>query len=131
MPINFESALGIHDQALALHSRRAEILANNIANTDTPGFKARDLNFSELLNSEIKQNIKLAATNSQHISTATRAIGSEQLQYRVPMQPSLDGNTVELQIEQAEFAKNALRFQTSITFLSGKFQGLSKAIKGE
>jgi len=131
MPINFESALGVHDQALALHSRRAEILANNIANADTPGFKARDLNFSELLKNEMGQNVRLAATHRGHISTASNASSQEHLQYRLPMQASLDGNTVDLQVEQAEYAKNALRFQTSITFLTGKFQGLSKAIKGE
>ncbi|MCF7982208.1 MAG: flagellar basal body rod protein FlgB [Pseudomonadales bacterium] len=131
MPINFEAALGIHDQALAIHSRRAEILANNIVNADTPGFKARDVNFGEILSSQMKQRVRLSATNSRHISTSANTLAGESLQYRVPLQPSLDGNTVDLQMEQAEYAKNALRFQSSLTFLNGKFQGLRKAIKGE
>lgn len=131
MPINFEAALGIHDQALAIHSRRAEILANNIVNSDTPGFKARDVNFGEILSNQMKQRVRLSATNSRHISTSANSLAGESLQYRIPLQPSLDGNTVDLQMEQAEYAKNALRFQSSLTFLNGKFQGLRKAIKGE
>lgn len=131
MPINFESALGIHDRALALHSRRAEVLANNIANADTPGFKARDISFAELLKGQVQQQVKLRTTSRGHIGATTGGLADEQLLYRVPMQSSLDGNSVDLQIEQAEYAKNALRFQSSFTFLNGKFRGLSKAIKGE
>jgi len=131
MAISFDAALGIHDKALAVHSRRAEILANNMVNADTPGFKARDIDFRELLGRQAGAQVPLARTNSRHFSTAADGFSSSSLGYRIPLQPSLDGNTVDLQIEQAEYAKNALRFQSSFTFLNGKFKGLSKAIKGE
>lgn len=131
MAISFAAALGIHDKALALHSQRAEVLANNMVNADTPGFKARDMDFRALLDSRIEHDVTLTRTNSRHLSTAGAGVPEAQLGYRIPLQPSLDGNTVDLQIEQAEYAKNALRFQSSFTFLNGKFRGLSKAIKGE
>lgn len=131
MPINFQSALGIHDQALAVHSRRAEILANNITNADTPGFKARDFSFQELLSDQLAGGTRLKLTHSRHLGFGTNEPAEAQLRYRVPLQSSLDGNSVELEVEQAEYAKNALRIQSSLTFLNGKFQGLRKAIKGE
>lgn len=131
MAISFESALGIHDQSLSLHSRRAEVLANNIANADTPGYQARDLDFAELLKTSSEHRMRMTMTHQRHISTNGMGGADPELKYRVPMQPSLDGNTVDLQIEQAEYAKNALRFQSSFTFLNSKFKGLSKALRGE
>ncbi len=131
MAINFEAALGIHDRALSLHSRRAEVLANNIANADTPGYQARDLDFSKLLKASAEERIRMNTTHQRHLMAGGMDGNASELMYRVPMQPSLDGNTVDLQIEQAEYAKNALRFQTSFTFLNSKFKGLSKALRGE
>ncbi len=131
MAINFESALGIHDRALSLHSRRAEVLANNIANADTPGYQARDLDFAKLLQSSVQERVSMKKTHARHLPLMGAGMGGAELLYRVPMQPSLDGNTVDLQIEQAEYAKNALKFQTSFTFLNSKFKGLSKALRGE
>lgn len=131
MAIGFQQALGIHDQALALHSRRAEVLANNIANADTPGYQARDLDFRRILTSATKGGMSLNTTNDRHLPAGGRLSPGDGLRYRIPLQPSIDGNTVDLQIEQAEYAKNALRFQTSFTFLNSKLRGLSKAIKGE
>lgn len=131
MAINFESALGIHDRALSLHSRRAEVLANNIANADTPGYQARDLDFAKLLQSSTQERVRMKTTHARHLPVMGAGTGGAELLYRVPMQPSLDGNTVDLQIEQAEYAKNALKFQTSFTFLNSKFKGLSKALRGE
>jgi len=132
MAINFEAALGIHDQALALRSQRAEVLANNIANADTPGYQSRDMDFGDLLaQAKDQQGIAIKRTNSRHISTAGEmGLGSD-LKYRTPMQPSIDGNTVDLQIEQAEYTDNAIAFQSSFTFLNGKFRGLMSAIRGE
>lgn len=116
MSIRIDEELGLHSRALDLRMQRSEILAANLANEDTPGFKARDIDFS----SEMQRlDHRLSASS---VSAA--------LQYRVASQPAQDGNTVELSVEQAEFSKNAMDFQTSLTFISMKFRGLQKAIEG-
>ena len=129
MPISFDSALGVHAKALQVRARRAEMLASNIANADTPGYKARDIDFKAALN-QAQSAGKLKTTHSNHISTAVTDSNMQTL-YRVPSQPSLDGNTVDAQLEKAAFAENALRYQASLTFLGGKFKGLMAALKGE
>ncbi len=137
MPLNFESAFSIHDDALVLRGQRASILASNVANTDTPNYKARDIDFSQALRKASNQgndSITLAATNSRHFSASpamASASASSELLYRVPLSPSLDGNTVDSHVEQAKFAENALQLQSSFTFLNGKVMGLMKALKGE
>ena len=132
MAINFNSALGIHEKALLVRERRAEVLANNLANANTPGFQARDLDFKSLLGQLVDSadGAQLKTTRSGHISSATAAADGALL-YRVPMQPSLDGNTVDADVEMGNFARNAVDFQASLTFLQGKFRGLRSAIKGE
>lgn len=136
MPITFDSALGIHQNALVLRSQRAEVLASNIANADTPGYKARDIDFKSALESvkaqtaEGRFNTSLATTNSKHIQINNSANATDVL-YRVPIQPSLDGNTVDGLIEKSSFAENALHYQASLTFLDGKFKGMLAALKGE
>jgi len=120
---------GIHEQALSLRARRNEVLANNIANADTPRFKARDLDFRQALN-EQGAKVRLVRTDPRHIPA--RASGpSGDILYRVPMQPALDGNTVEADVEQAAFAENAIQYQASLMFLSGRISGLRSAIRGE
>ncbi len=132
MSNNISSALGQYADTLVLRSRRAEILANNLANADTPGFKARDMDFASALKDASKSAIQLKTTSSGHVSSAALATSnSEDLMYRVPTQPSLDGNTVETHIEQAEFSKNALNYQATLTFLNGRINGLKGALKGE
>lgn len=136
MPITFGHALGIHQQALAIRSQRAEVLASNIANADTPGYKARDIDFKSVLentnrmNADTQSVAMLTRTNAKHIQLDTNSANAEIL-YRVPGQSSLDGNTVDGQMEKSAFADNALRYQASLTFLDGKFKGLVAAIKGE
>ncbi|MHB8472762.1 MAG: flagellar basal body rod protein FlgB [Gammaproteobacteria bacterium] len=131
MPISLDSALGIHAQALQLRSRRAELLAENIANADTPGYKARDIDFKQALGAA-QQGAALKLTQPDHIQPASIAgIDGVQTGYRNPLQPSLDGNTVDMQVEQAAFARNAVDYQTSLTFLSGRIRTLLTAIKGE
>lgn len=133
MAISFESAIGIHERALHLRTKRAEVLANNLANVDTPNFKAKDLDFKSLLKSQMGEQIEtlaMAKTNSAHSGGLASSEDAELL-YRTPLQPSIDGNTVDEQMEQAEFMKNALQYQASFTFLNKKFKGLSSAIKGE
>ncbi|SEI77848.1 flagellar basal-body rod protein FlgB [Allopseudospirillum japonicum] len=130
--INFDNALGIHPQAVQVRSQRAEILANNIANADTPGFKARDLDFQGMLKGEYdkRQRMELARTNASHIPAAVETHDSA-LKFRIPNQPAVDGNTVEADIEQGKFAQNSLQYQSSFTFLNSKFKGLSRALKSE
>lgn len=133
MSIDFNKAFGIHEQALDVQSRRSATLANNLANADTPGFKARDIDFRQALQSAMHANgsAGLAKTDARHFSGTSRYLNTE-LQYRVPMQPDTgDGNTVDANVEQAAFAQNAIQYQTSLTFLNGKIRSLLTAIRGE
>lgn len=132
MAITFDNALGIHEQALVARSRRAEVLANNLANADTPGFKARDVDFQAMLNkaTEASQGLSMERTHQSHMDVSGSGSAGELL-YRQPHQPSIDGNTVDAQQEQTRFMRNAMDFQASFQFLSSKFSGLSKAISGE
>ncbi len=113
-----------------MHSRRAEVLASNIANADTPGYKARDFDFREVLKSEMAEPGRMATTHSKHMQTEQRLVPSSQLNYRVPTQPSLDGNTVDSQLEHTAYAENALEYQASLRFLSGTIKTLKKAFTG-
>lgn len=131
MPLSFDSALGIHAKALDVRAKRIELLAANIANSDTPGFKARDIDFRSVLSSANNQaRTGLQQTNTRHLSP-TGDSSSFTILYRVPNHSSLDGNTVDAQLEKAAFSENALRYQASLTFLGRKFKGLVGALKGE
>ena len=131
MPITFDSAIGIHEKSLMLYAQRAELLASNIANADTPGFKAKDIDFkSTLENIHTNRAHELKATHARHIQLPASNMSVE-TQYRIPNQPSLDGNTVDSQLEKSAFAENALRYQASLTFLDGKLKGIMSALKGE
>jgi flagellar basal-body rod protein FlgB len=133
MPISFERAFSIHDDALLLRGQRTSILASNIANADTPNYKARDIDFGAMMRSASQQQdgrVMLASTHRDHIAPQSNAM-QPALMYRNPLHPSLDGNTVDSHVEQAEFSENALMFQTSFSFLNSKVTGLMKALKGE
>jgi len=131
MAIDFSRALGIHEDALMLRERRAELLANNLANADTPHFKARDLDFKSMLGDAMAgRSARLEAPRSGHLRAGPAGVDGE-LMYRIPMQPSLDGNTVDTDMEMANFARNALDFQASLTFLQSKLRGLKSAFRGE
>jgi len=126
-----DSALGVSPQVLELRARRMELLSANIANADTPGFKARDIDFAAAMEAAGGEQRALAQTHERHIgSGAAGGIGSEPL-YRVPSQPSLDGNTVETQREHAAFMDNAIRYQASLQFLDGRISSLRTAIRGQ
>lgn len=132
MAISFKNALGIHEQALMLRNQRTQVLANNIANLDTPGYKARDINFEQVLrkHADASRQSGLRTTSSNHIGGGAGSV-QVTLSNRAVGQPSMDGNTVDEQIENAAFAKNALAHQASFQFLNGKFTGLMKALRGE
>ncbi|PJE53498.1 flagellar basal body rod protein FlgB [Marinomonas sp. BSi20584] len=129
MAISFASAFAGHDKTLEFRSARAAVLANNIANADTPNYKARDISFDSLLNNESKK-LQLAGTNSRHIFAEGFSGEPDGLLYRNANQPSLDGNTVDMQREQAEYAQNSLQFDTSFMFLDRKINGMKKALTG-
>ncbi len=133
MQFNFEKYLGLHEPALHLQSRRAQLLAANVANADTPKFKARDIDFRQVME-QAEQYPKgtgpLRRTSVQHIQPPQFANGFEVL-YRHPRQPSIDGNTVEPETEHTAFMENTMRYMASLRFLSGKFNTLTTAIKGQ
>jgi len=130
MAINFDNALGIHPQALALREKRSEVLASNLANADTPGYKARDLDFQAVLKKTMPQSNALERTQEGHFSPNDRLLGATMM-FRNPNQPSLDGNTVESHIEQAKYSENAVQYQASLRFINGRFNGLMSALRGE
>jgi flagellar basal-body rod protein FlgB len=121
MSIDFKQALGTHANALALRAERTKILASNIANESTPGYQARDVDFSATLRQAE------AGEDADGLSLDT---GADDPKYRVPFHGTQDGNTVELGVEQAAFSQNASDFQTSLTFVNMKLRGLAKAIEG-
>lgn len=135
MSISFDSALGIHQQALSFRSQRAEVLANNLANADTPNYKARDMDFASVLAAQSSNaqrgNFTTTLTNARHIEADGVTLSDDALKYRIPANPALDQNTVDAQVEQAKYAENATQFQASFTFLNSKFKGLMTAIRGE
>lgn len=129
MAISFDNTLGIVSQTLTYRTQRAEVLSSNIANVDTPGFKARDLDFKAVLGQQ-KAQLRLNQTRSGHI-----ALNEQNDPYNVTQtrdtQPSEDGNTVRLGEEQAAFMRNSMAFETSLTFLNMKIKGLKLAITGQ
>ena len=132
MAINLDKLFGIHQQAVSLRSQRAGLLAANLANADTPNYKAKDLDFKAELK-KIQSNNKstgIRTTHPNNIGGIDSSLNTD-LIYRKPSQPSLDGNTVETHIEHAAFMDNALKYQASIRFLSGNIQGMMTALKGE
>jgi flagellar basal-body rod protein FlgB len=149
MGLDIDSYLGLHPEALKLQARRMEVLADNLANVDTPNYKARDIDFQAALAAATAQAgatgqapatnagsagpadapVALATTDPRHIGGgATDA--SPELKYRVPLAPSLDGNTVDSELEQAAFAENTVRYQATLTFISSSLRSLMTAITG-
>ena len=126
---SIENHLKVHAEALNLRSQRNEILASNIANSATPNFKAKDLDFNEMLNNKMGFG-EVNTTNKKHFKMS---IGSNEqgVKFRQNVTPSKDGNTVELHVEQMQFSENVMRYQSSLEFLNRKIAGLMSAIKGE
>lgn len=135
MSINFSKALGIHEQALGFRAQRAEVLANNIANADTPHYKARDLDFHSVLASQAqaaeKGTTQVMRTHDQHYAAEGVELADPALRFRNPHHAAIDQNSVDLQVEQSHYAENAVQFQASFTLLNNKFKGLVMALRGE
>ena len=129
--LGFNNSLGIHPTALLTRAERSEILANNLANSDTPGFKARDMDFKAVLQGQTSQrsSVAVSKTDNRHLSGV--GFTDYDLMYRHPNQPAIDGNTVDDNYEHSEFTKNSMAYNASFEFLNKKFKGLTAAIKGE
>jgi len=122
-----ESILGVHESALLFRAHRMEVLAANLANADTPRYKARDVEFSSVLGGMTPTRLNI--TNSRHIN-AVPAAGADALKYRVPYQPALDGNTVETDLELARYSENAVGYQASLMFANDRISTLRAALAG-
>jgi flagellar basal-body rod protein FlgB len=135
MPLDLNTYLGVEPDALKVYSQRAEVLAANLANADTPGYMARDIDFRAALAAAGSQGgaLQPVTTSSQDLTAGSPSggISTEQfLKYRIPLAPSLDGNTVDSQMEESQFAQNTVRFQATLTFLNNRFSELTTAITG-
>jgi len=135
MTISIDKAFGIHENAMHLQARRAQLLSQNLANSDTPGYKAKDIDFKSALKSAANGHSQqpLASTQRGHIQPKGFLAGgiyTEEL-YRQPMQSSLDGNTVEPHVEMSEFTENSMRYLMTLRIMSGRINGMLSAIRGE
>jgi flagellar basal-body rod protein FlgB len=139
--LDIDSYLGVHAQALQLQSRRTELLASNLANADTPGYKARDIDFRAALaaagfpgsgGGNVAAPLQLQRTGVGHTAGTGATVEVDgAVKYRVPLEPALDGNTVDAQLEQAAFAENSVRYQATLTILNARLRGLLTAITGQ
>ena len=119
-----------HEQALKFRALRNLVLTSNIANADTPNYKARDVEFSDVLNDAKGGALSMHKTSDMHRDAWSTALDSPTMKYRIPTQPTLDGNTVETDVEQAAFAENAVQYRASLAFLNGQIRTLRYALKG-
>ncbi|WP_392432580.1 flagellar basal body rod protein FlgB [Yersinia sp. HM-2024] len=129
-----DNELRFQQGALQLLSKRQDVLASNIANVDTPGYLARDIDFSQQLKDVVENNIKrsgevsLKLTSGKHIPATALPMNNDQLLYRIPDQPSADGNTVDMDRERVNFADNTIKYQTSLTILSSQLKNMMSVI---
>ena len=127
--------LSFGETALKLRTYRQEVLGNNLTNSDTPNFKARDIDFASVLQNQLNgisdaSSLKLARTNQNHLP-GTSQVEDPKLLYRTPNQPSMDGNTVDADIELSEFTKNSVFTQSALTLLTGTIKSRMSAITGQ
>lgn len=132
-----DDSMRFHQEALSLRAYRQQVIASNVANADTPGYKARDVDFRTALGNALGQAagpqpaVPLRATSAAHLQPAGETVpGGGQLAYRSAVQPSVDGNTVDMDVERAHFADNALHYEANLTFISGQLKTLLAAIQG-
>ena len=143
---NLTSILDFQAQALTLRSERQRLLASNIANADTPGFKSRDMDFAAALREATGQQGagvgmsrpsgvatagRMDTTQAGHISGSTMSSGETRLLYSTASQPSLDNNSVDMDRERASFADNAIKYEATLGFINGSVKTMLEAIKGQ
>ena len=122
-----DNIFGVHENAMQLRQQRLSLLGENIANADTPNYKAKDLDFKALMNNE--RSMSTRRTHEMHIDHAGGSMNG--LIYRVPNNPAADGNTVELNFQQAEFGKESARYTATLQFLENRIGGVRRALRGE
>lgn len=132
-----DASLRFHQEALNLRARRQEVLSVNIAQADTPNFKARDFDFNSALAQAVErgqrgqrgQSLPMAGTSGRHLASAPAGAADAELLYRTPVQSSLDGNTVEMDVERVNFADNAMRYEANLAVLGSKIKTLLAAVQ--
>ncbi|CAM3895800.1 flagellar basal body rod protein FlgB [Rheinheimera salexigens] len=130
MAISFDKAFGLHPEALMIRDRRAQVLSENIANADTPGYKARDIDFGQAMKlAQARQSGSVGRTHEKHFAISSQ-VGGDTL-FRNPDQADTgDGNTVDIHHERNAFMKNSMEYQASLAFLTARISGMKKAITG-
>ncbi len=146
MPVNMTNALDFHSKALVLRAERQRVIASNIANADTPGYVGRDINFKEAMNAAMGgSSLSLSpsapsggspdgTTHSRHIAmqSSTGSLGgTTRLDYTVQTQPAMDGNSVDLDRERANFVDNSVRYEATLRFINGQSKTILSAIQGQ
>ncbi len=134
MKAMIDNALRFHQTALNLQARRQEMLASNIANADTPNYKARDIDFRSALNGALGKSfgpLALATTSTRHVPAASEGPFAAFVGYRQELQSSVDGNTVNMDVERAAFAENSVHYEASVTFINSLLRGMQTAISGQ
>lgn len=129
-----DNALSFHQTALNLQAHRQQLLASNIANADTPNYKARDIDFRSALKGALGQRLgplALATSSARHLPVTGGASLQGYVGYRAEFQSSVDGNTVNMDVERAAFAENSLHYEASLTFINGLLRGMQRAISGQ
>ena len=134
MTSRIDEALQFHQTALNLRAARQELLASNIANADTPNYKAKDIDFASALQGAVSgsaEKLPLAVTSTGQLGGVTgESVMSAPVKYRNVLQPSADGNTVDMDVERAQFADNALRYEASVKFVSDQIKDVLTALHG-
>jgi flagellar basal-body rod protein FlgB len=133
MASDLDNYLQFHAQALNLRATRQQLLASNIANADTPGYQARDIDFAKTLQDALAgrvQPAEIARTAAAHIAPGQQGVAAGAVQYRSVLQPSIDGNTVDMDVERAQFAENAVHYEANLMFINSQLKSLLAAIQG-
>lgn len=133
MAINLDKLTGFHQTALNIREEKMEVIAGNLANANTPGYKARDIDFQQAMQDARSQqsgSSTMTRTHEAHYG-GRLSVNSFDVDFRIPTQPDTgDGNTVEVQAERNEFLDNGMRYQATLQFLEGKLKGMKKALSG-
>lgn len=134
MTNRLDNELQFHQSALNLRAYRQQLLSSNIANADTPNYKARDVDFQKALTGALSMRlgpVALATTHSGHMDSKAVSEFESMAQYRSETQSSVDGNTVNMDVERAAFAENALHYEASITFINGLLRTMQSAMQNQ
>ncbi|KAF7963028.1 flagellar biosynthesis protein FlgB [Cupriavidus sp. UYMU48A] len=129
-----DAAFRFQQEALSLRTQRQSVIASNIAHADTPGYKARDFDFSSTLAQSMErgrrpEGVSLSTTSARHLPAQAPTRGDADLAYRIPLQSSVDGNTVEMDTERVAFADNSVHFESNLTVVSSKIKTMLAAIQ--